>query len=93
MVCIFILIILLNNNYIILIKTGVLDMSQSPEDYSFLVYASVVKGDSIINPTGNFRAEATIRKASTGISETISMRDDGICRFISTITRNGLFYF
>ena len=64
------------------------DMSQSPEDYSFFVYASVIKGDCSNQSDDNVRAEATIRKASTGNSETIPMRDDGICRFISTSLRS-----
>jgi len=49
-------------------------MSQGPEDFSFFVYASLNKGDAVPKPTSKYRAEATIRKASSGNSETIAMR-------------------
>ena len=55
-------------------------MSQSPEDYSFFIYASPKKGIAITNPTNN-RAEAIVRQlTSTGTSVNVPMRDDGICK-------------
>ncbi len=68
----YILIILSGWSFALLFKTKVLNVSQSREDFSFCVYASLSIGDAVPNPSAKYKTEATIRKASTGNSELLN---------------------
>lgn len=58
-------------------------MSSTPEDNSFLVFASVKKGGAVTLPTAYTVAQAVIYGTYSGTTATINLRDDGLRKFYS----------